>query len=232
MADGEQRTVFPMIPARIWWQLRARARQAKPSDITIGYIATACGISEKAAGNILPNLRRLGLVEKDGTAPTDRLFQWRDDESYSKVCQDMLNDTYPAELREAVPGSAPDRTQAERWFMSRTRAGEGTAKQMAAFYALLAKGDPSDAEQANGDVPKSKSNGRARAPTPKAAAKLAGAAQATEPPPQERAEVKHPKPVSPSMHIDIQVHISPQASPEQIDAIFASMGRHLYHNVA
>lgn len=34
--------------------------------------------------------------------------------------------------------------------------------------------------------------------------------------------------VSPSVHIDIQVHISPDASAEQIDKIFESMAKHLY----
>ncbi len=32
----------------------------------------------------------------------------------------------------------------------------------------------------------------------------------------------------PAVHIDFQIHISPEASPEQIDQIFASMRRHLY----
>ncbi|MCY1550412.1 hypothetical protein D9M68_866660 [compost metagenome] len=31
----------------------------------------------------------------------------------------------------------------------------------------------------------------------------------------------------PSVHIDVQVHISPDTSPEQIDRIFASMSKHL-----
>lgn len=34
--------------------------------------------------------------------------------------------------------------------------------------------------------------------------------------------------LSPSLHIDIQVHISPDASSEQIDKIFESMAKHLY----
>jgi hypothetical protein len=33
----------------------------------------------------------------------------------------------------------------------------------------------------------------------------------------------------PSLHIDIQVHISADASPEQIDQIFSSMAKHLYN---
>lgn len=36
----------------------------------------------------------------------------------------------------------------------------------------------------------------------------------------------------PSIHIDFQIHISPEASPEQIDQIFASMRRHLYRSTA
>jgi len=34
--------------------------------------------------------------------------------------------------------------------------------------------------------------------------------------------------MTPSLHIDIQLHISPEASAEQIDQIFKSMARHLY----
>lgn len=33
---------------------------------------------------------------------------------------------------------------------------------------------------------------------------------------------------SPSVHIDVQVHIAPESSAEQIDQIFASMAKHLY----
>lgn len=35
---------------------------------------------------------------------------------------------------------------------------------------------------------------------------------------------------TPSLHIDIQIHISSDASPEQIDHIFASMAKHLYQS--
>jgi hypothetical protein len=35
---------------------------------------------------------------------------------------------------------------------------------------------------------------------------------------------------TPSVHIDIQVHISPESTPEQIDQIFRSMAKHLYGN--
>ena len=33
---------------------------------------------------------------------------------------------------------------------------------------------------------------------------------------------------TPSIHIDIQIHISPEASTDQIDQVFKSMAKHLY----
>jgi hypothetical protein len=36
----------------------------------------------------------------------------------------------------------------------------------------------------------------------------------------------------PPVHIDFQIHIPPEATPEQIDQIFASMRRHLYGSTA
>ena len=35
---------------------------------------------------------------------------------------------------------------------------------------------------------------------------------------------------SPKVHIDIQIHIDPDADPAQIDEIFASMAKHLFNN--
>ncbi|MEO6045423.1 MAG: hypothetical protein ABIQ47_16100 [Tepidiformaceae bacterium] len=37
-----------------------------------------------------------------------------------------------------------------------------------------------------------------------------------------------PRPIAPTVHIDVQVHIPPDASAEQLDAIFASMAKHFY----
>ena len=40
-------------------------------------------------------------------------------------------------------------------------------------------------------------------------------------------EAKHTS-QNPSLHIDLQIHISPEASADQIDSIFASIAKHLY----
>ena len=43
-------------------------------------------------------------------------------------------------------------------------------------------------------------------------------------------EVKHSIGTSnrPNLHIDLQIHISPESTPEQIETIFACMAKHLY----
>ena len=51
--------------------------------------------------------------------------------------------------------------------------------------------------------------------------------------PQDVEQLSAPRPsaipqISPALHIDIQIHISSDASSEQIDSIFASMAKHLY----
>ena len=52
----------------------------------------------------------------------------------------------------------------------------------------------------------------------------------TSPPPAPLASSPAPPPTGkrmPAIYIDVQVHISPDTSPEQIDRIFASMAKHL-----
>jgi len=39
--------------------------------------------------------------------------------------------------------------------------------------------------------------------------------------------VASPKKLSPSIHVDVHIHIPPEATLDQIDKIFESMGKHL-----
>jgi hypothetical protein len=47
-------------------------------------------------------------------------------------------------------------------------------------------------------------------------------------PPAQSAHKPSPAQGRPEVHIDIQIHISPESSPQQIDTIFQSMAKHLY----
>ena len=88
MASNEKST-FPNIPLKHWWVLRNRFKQSIPSAVTAGFLATALGMQERSAkANILPGLISFKIIDEDGK-PTDRAIQWRDDQQYPQVCDEI-----------------------------------------------------------------------------------------------------------------------------------------------
>lgn len=48
-------------------------------------------------------------------------------------------------------------------------------------------------------------------------------------PPSHRDQITHDElPFTPKLHIDIQIHISPDSTPKQIEQIFESMAKHIF----
>lgn len=209
----EQKETYPAIPAKHWWTLRKRFQQSIPSTVTPGFLATTLGMEEQSAkANIIPSLIMMGIINEEGK-PTDRAKKWRDDVTYSEVCQEIRNELYPKELLDAVPGPSVDRPAVERWFATRTGVGQVAARKFAIVYELLTAAT----------VPEK--------PIPLTPVK-------PKPPTRRESSKKAPvltkgaKPavfsgVEPSIHIDVQIHISPDANADQIDQIFASIAKHL-----
>lgn len=211
----EQKQTYPVIPAKHWWALRKRFQQSIPSAVTPGFLATTLGMKESSAKtNVIPSLVMMGIIDQEGT-PTERAKKWRDDIEYPEICSEIRNELYPQELLDAMPGPTVDRPAVERWFATRTGVGQAMANRFAVIYELLA----------TMAIPEK----RKTSPTP----------AKTKSPPKQRStrseespakEVEKPvvfSGVGPSIHIDIQIHISPDAKPDQIDQIFASMAKHL-----
>jgi hypothetical protein len=227
-----RRTTYPNIPEVNWWALRRRFQQTMPREIDSSYLATVLNISEPAAGNLTGPLRTVGLIDETGR-PTDLALAWRDDEQYQQVTAAILAAVYPQGLRDAAPPPSPDRGAVVRWFSRTTGAGQAATERMARLYLLLAAGDPTAADQPSTDrsaQPGSAPLGRPSRRTRETSRPGSSARTVATP---EPSPTPAPSPVSrqaqqPSLHIDIQVHIDPAATPEQIDQIFASMARHLY----
>lgn len=227
MANNDK-TTFPTIPVKHWWVLRNRFIQSIPSAVTAGFLATALGMQERSAkANVLPGLIAFKLIDENGK-PTDRAIQWRDDQQYPQVCEEIKREIYPQELIEALPGSSPDREAVERWFANKTGVGVAAARRMALVYLLLSEADPSHGEDVT--LPKKTTKPKQSKPAKPRAVKPSPFTEPSEP----ASKLKEPElqtPMnSPSLHIDIQIHISSDASSEQIDQIFASMAKHLYKN--
>jgi hypothetical protein len=223
----EKKNSYPILPLANWWALRNKFKQSIPSVVSPGFVAAVLNMKEKSArGNIINHLVDMGIIDQDGK-PLERANKWRDDQHYPEVCKEILNEVYPKELLEALPGPSLDRVAVKRWFAVNTGLGEVAVGRMAAFYELLISADPSDSQVISSKKnvsPKStvKPHGRVTANLP-ASTKQSITTQ------QSKNQIDKPF-AQPTIHLDIQIHISPDMTAEQIDLIFASMAKHLYKN--
>jgi hypothetical protein len=162
--------------------------------------------------SLLPVLKFVGFVDSSGK-PTDSWKQYRGG-NHRIVLGSALQKGYDS-LFKTYP-NAPQRpyTDLESFFRTHSTAGaQAVAKGVSTFKALAAKADFTlvDIGEASNIEPELKTESHP-APSKKLPAGVG------------------PQTLSPHIHVDVQVHISPESSPEQIDQIFASMGKHLYGN--
>lgn len=235
MADSDSGSkTYPYISANVWNELRLRFQKSVPAKVTPSYLQTALGFNtEKAAKNLLPQLRTVGLIDTDGT-PTDLAKSFRMDAEYPAAAKEIVSKLYPDELRDLFPGPSENATEVTNWFMRDTGGGQASAGMQARFYLSLISG-----ELPSADRPKASTNGDAAPSRPRvtrAKAKAPGT-PASPSAPDTLAAPSAPAAGDgtgghslnrPNLHVDVQVHISADASTEQIDAVFASMAKHLY----
>jgi hypothetical protein len=103
---------------------------------------------------------------------------------------------------------------------------------MAALYVLIAEADPAGAENVRAQRTDRSSTERSSRTTG-ANGQQTGTTgtrrqQQQPPPPAPPLPPDNDRSTAPTLHIDVNVHIASDATPEQIDAIFASMSKHLY----
>jgi hypothetical protein len=221
----KKKVSYPKIPEQNWWKLREVFKKTVPSVITKASLAVMLSITEESArANILGPLKTLGIID-DAGKPTDLAYDWRDDNKYREACTKIRAQLYPAELHELFNDSeSANVDQITRWFMSSARCGQAAAKSYANFYLLLLRAIPND--NLEHEKPLKTKNA-----TEKSSSRLNR--------PKESVAIKKEKPVSharttgkkfsgiPELHINIQLHISPESTTEQIDKIFESMAKHL-----
>ncbi|MFA5773037.1 MAG: DUF5343 domain-containing protein [Thermoplasmata archaeon] len=219
----EQKDNYPNLPSKLWWQLRSKFKTSIPSTISTGYVATALGMKESSAkANVMPALIKLGFVD-DKLKPTERVYEWRDDKNYSKVCGEIIKEIYPEELIEALPGPNPSRGSVEGWFANKAKVGANAAKKMAIMYETLCEADLKKGEESLNNTKSINDKPKFKEKIEKPTIKTTDREK-----PSKDNDLDSSKDFNPSVHIDIQIHISPDASPEQIDKIFLSMSKHIF----
>ena len=223
----EEKSSFPNIPLTHWWKLREKFKQTIPTSVNPGYISAALSMKENSAkANIMPPLIAFGIIDENGK-PKERAISWRDDEKYSEICNEIRNEIYPNELLEALPPPTPDREGVIRWFSNRTGAGEVAVKKMSTTYLLICEADSTKSK----DVIKQTKNINEKKPMSQK--KQISSQEKSLSNKKDFEAFLNQKNTDlnvqcPSLHIDIQIHISPDTSPELIDNIFSCMAKHLY----
>lgn len=220
MADKQ---AYPMISEKNWWDLRNQFKKTIPGSVNPSYVKSLLGFNsdDSAKNNIILPLKQLGIIDDEGK-PTPLANEWRSDEKYGNACKTMLAAIYPRELTDLFPDEEIDASRVKSWFMDTAAIGQSAAGKITNTFILIRTAKVKQATEKKSAAPKKE--------TPKKKAKAAIATtekpviQTQEPCVQEPAAGV----VSPSVHIDIQVHIAPDASAEQIDKIFESMAKHLY----
>ncbi len=219
---AEQNNTYPMISEKTWWTIREKFKASVPSTVSCNYVKTLLTLSSdnSANSNVITPLKRIGLID-DENKPTALANDWRIDDKYKSVCETIIKSVYPAELLDLFPGLDIDRKSARSWFMSQG-VGQGAADKMVALFMLLKSGEIKDAKtsssnkkattQKNSKQEKSKPSDTALTST-----KV-----------EQSSYVKEQLNNRPNLHIDLQIHISPESTPEQIEMIFSSMAKHLY----
>lgn len=219
----EKKQSFPRMSVSHWWALRDKFKQTIPGTVTENYIATILNMSTNSARtNVLPPLRQIGIIGEDGK-PNDISKRWRDDTQYPAVCQEIIKNVYPSELIDAIPDPENNKDAAERWFAHTTGVGSVAVKKMVAFYSLLCQADPSkslkETKQKPTKTKKSVKNDNKSAPPPKTENITESKSKTLD----SQTKTKYPQ-----ISINLQIHISSDASTEQIDQIFESMAKHIY----
>lgn len=221
---------YPKISRKLWWLLRERFKKSVPSTVTTTFVTSVAEMTDGSArSNVIGPLRELGLLDKDNK-PTDLAMRWRHDDDYAAVCHEIRQKTYPHELIEAF--SAADGSQKEQiknWFMKVGQVREAAARMYADTYLLLTQADLTKTDEKKAASTPRRSVATAQKPEGKRPAKIPAEAASKDTsssvPAGETGTAAHRR--LPAIHIDVQVHISPDTSPEQIDRIFESMAKHL-----
>lgn len=217
-----EKQTYPMISEKNWWDLRNQFKKTIPAYVNTSYVKSLLGFNsdDSARNNIILPLKQVGLIDDDGK-PTVLATDWRSDDKYSSACQTMLDSLYPRELTDLFPNDEVDIAKLKSWFMDTATIGQSAAGKVANTFMLIRSAkirQPSE-----------------KAPTsPKKVAKPAKEKQSKEtvqttPVIADASSVNNESMYTiPPVHIDVQVHISPDASADQIDKIFESMSKHLY----
>lgn len=197
---------YTTVPGKIKPLLEKLRQVGVPPKATVQWLKTI-GFTSSNDTSLLGVLKTVGLVD-GSNVPTGVWSSYRGT-THKKVLGDAIRKGY-AELFAVYPDAwQRPNSDLEHVFSTSSTAGQQViAKTVATFKALSENAAFGEVDQ---QPPPVVHTGPMHMPVS-----------------QQLTNPSRPSSPSPSVHIDIQIHISPEANSDQIDQIFKSMAKHLY----
>ncbi|MDB5660900.1 MAG: hypothetical protein JWS10_3515 [Cypionkella sp.] len=213
---------FPQIPSTVWWGMRQLLKRTPNAKFDENMLAASLNVQAVAAKQYINELKRVGILDDDNKG-TDLAGRWRMDESYPQAVEELARGVYDEGLITIAPPGDADRARVVSWFMNQGL-GEGSAKNKAATYLLITSlqpnGAPNQATRPSGEKAK-----EAKRVEPRTASQATrGRVQKGNETPRgskTRGEMLMP------LNVNVQIHISADATTDQIETIFSSMRKYL-----
>ncbi len=197
--------IYTTVPGKIKQLLQKIREVGVPQKVTVQWLKTV-GFKSSNDASLLGVLKFIGLIDSSGV-PSSKWTQYRGT-NHKVVLGEAIRVGY-ADLFAVYP-DADQRSQSEIEHVFSTSSSGGKQvinKTVGTFKALAEQAEFSPVnEQTDLRMPSGPLHTPAVQPP-------AGAGRSS---------------FGPALHIDVQIHISPEASADQIDQIFASMSKHLY----
>lgn len=198
--------VYTTVPGKIKTLLSKIREVGVPPKVTVQWLKTV-GFKSSNDASLIGVLKFLGLTDSSGI-PTARWTQYRG-ANHKQVLGEAVREGY-ADLFAVYPdANSRSQTDLDHVFSTSSSGGKQViAKTVSTFKAIAELAEFGHvAEQTDLHMP---------------------AGPLHTPVVQTNPASAHSAHGGPSLHIDIQVHISPEASSDQIEQVFASMAKHLY----
>ena len=208
---------YPQLPKNVWHGVWAILRKTPRRKLDDKALSVELNVQPTAAKAYAREMAKLGLLD-DEFNPTDLANKWRQEPNSEELRLQILQASYPQDLIDLAPIGDVDREKIVRWFMNEGL-GEGAAKNKAATYIMLSEGVSEDTAQAPAKS----------APKPM---KASGASEMTKNPSSTARKndtsknVQQERSFTPELAVNVQIHISADASHDQIDSIFSSMKKY------
>lgn len=198
---------YTTVPGKIKPLLSKIREVGVPSKASTQWLKSI-GFKSSNDASLLTALKFIGLVDTSGT-PTDAWKNYRG-AKHGQVLASAIRQGYSDLFAVYPDANARNTNEIEHVISTTSSAGkQAITKTVRTFQNLCAEGDFTAAGEATPPPPPGAGVALGTPAVGMISPVLAGSG-------------------SPSLHIDIQIHISSDSSPEQIDKIFECMSKHLY----